>query len=89
VHGSILAEDRPHFWRESDTASRAKTCWSSSPASAEFENVGEAFFWEKRIQNWSRAKREALIRHDFEALPGLAKEDFTKRRMREVRDYSE
>jgi putative endonuclease len=48
--------------------------------SQEFENVGEAFFWEKRIQNWSRAKREALIRHDFEALPGLAKKDFSKRR---------
>jgi putative endonuclease len=48
--------------------------------SAEFEHVGDAFFWEKRIQNWSRAKREALIRHDFEALPGLAKKDFSKRR---------
>ena len=45
-----------------------------------FENVGEAFFWEKRIQNWSRAKREALIRGDYAALPGLAKKDFTKRR---------
>ena len=46
----------------------------------QYENVGEAFFWEKRIQNWSRAKREALIRGDYTALPGLAKKDFTKRR---------
>ena len=45
-----------------------------------FENVGEAFFWEKRIQNWSRAKREALMRGDYAALPGLAKKDFTQRR---------
>jgi len=46
---------------------------------AECEHIGEAFFLEKRIQGWSRAKREALIRGDFEALPGLAKKDFTKR----------
>lgn len=48
--------------------------------SAEYDNVGDAFFWEKRIQNWSRAKREALIRGDFQALPRLAKKDFAKRR---------
>lgn len=43
---------------------------------ADFPNVGEAFFWEKRIQNWSRAKREALLRGDYEGLPGLARKDF-------------
>ena len=48
--------------------------------SAEFEHVGEAFFWEKRIQGWGRAKREALARGDFAALPGLAKKDFSRRR---------
>src|SRR3954468_20847109 len=46
---------------------------------AEYEHVGEAFTWEKRIQGWSRAKREALIRGDFAALPGLAKKDFHRR----------
>ena len=46
----------------------------------EFGHVGEAFAWEKRIQNWSRAKREALIRGDFEALPALARKDFSRRR---------
>jgi putative endonuclease len=46
----------------------------------EYEHVGEAFAWEKRIQNWSRAKREALIRGDFDALPRLAKKDFGTRR---------
>lgn len=39
---------------------------------AEFERVEDAFAWEKRLQNWSRAKREALIRGDFGALPELA-----------------
>lgn len=47
---------------------------------AEYPNIGEAFFWEKRIQSWSRAKREALIRGDYDALPGLAVKDFTPRR---------
>ncbi|WP_366942184.1 GIY-YIG nuclease family protein [Gordonia sp. (in: high G+C Gram-positive bacteria)] len=36
--------------------------------SAEFDHIGEAFEMEKRVQKWSRAKREALIRGDFEAL---------------------
>ncbi|WEV78280.1 GIY-YIG nuclease family protein [Janibacter cremeus] len=39
----------------------------------ETERVTEAYALEKRIQGWSRAKREALIRGDFAALPGLAR----------------
>ncbi|MFD1722905.1 GIY-YIG nuclease family protein [Amnibacterium endophyticum] len=39
---------------------------------AEFDRVEDAFAWEKRLQNWSRAKREALIRGDFGALPHLS-----------------
>jgi len=39
---------------------------------SEFESVAEAFAMEKRVQGWSRAKREALIRGDFAALPRLA-----------------
>lgn len=41
--------------------------------SYEFEQVTDAFAAEKRIQGWSRAKREALMRGDFHLLPGLAK----------------
>jgi len=44
----------------------------------ECENVAQAFWLEKRVQGWSRRKREALIRGDFEALPGLAKKNFSK-----------
>jgi putative endonuclease len=39
----------------------------------ECERVDEAFALEKRIQGWSRAKREALVRGDYEALPGLSR----------------
>lgn len=37
------------------------------------DSVAAAFALEKRIQGWSRAKREALIRGDFEAIAAAAK----------------
>lgn len=39
----------------------------------ETERVADAYALEKQIQGWSRAKREALIRGDFAALPGLSR----------------
>ena len=39
----------------------------------EFERIEDAYAMEKRVQGWSRAKREALIRGDFAALPALSK----------------
>jgi putative endonuclease len=38
----------------------------------EFERVEDAYALEKRVQGWSRAKRQALIDGRFEALPGLS-----------------
>ena len=46
---------------------------------AEFEHIGEAFAFEKRVQGWGRAKREALIRGEWEALPGLASRAWANR----------
>ena len=42
----------------------------------EYESIGEAYAREKQVQGWSRAKREALIAGDFDALPGLSKKTF-------------
>ena len=39
---------------------------------ADFEHIGEAFAWEKRVQGWSRAKREALVRGELDVLPALS-----------------
>ena len=39
---------------------------------AEFERIDDAFFREKQVQGWSRAKREALIKGNYAALPGLS-----------------
>ncbi|MBM7365451.1 GIY-YIG nuclease family protein [Gordonia hydrophobica] len=42
----------------------------------EFDTIGDAYAMEKRVQNWSRAKREALIAGDFEALHRASKKGF-------------
>jgi putative endonuclease len=39
---------------------------------AEFERIDEAYEFEKQVQNWSRAKRIALIEGRFDDLPDLA-----------------
>ncbi|HKX11038.1 MAG TPA: GIY-YIG nuclease family protein [Stellaceae bacterium] len=39
----------------------------------EFLNITDAVAAERRIKGWSRAKKEALIRGDFEALHALAR----------------
>ena len=44
----------------------------------EHENVGVAFAREKQIQNWSRAKRLALIDQAYADLPALAKKRFRR-----------
>lgn len=45
----------------------------------EFERIEEAYAAEKQVQNWSRAKRIALVEGRFDLLPGLARKDFTRR----------
>lgn len=40
--------------------------------SGEFATAPEAFAFEKQVQGWSRAKRQALARGEYAALPELA-----------------
>ena len=42
----------------------------------EFTNPNQAIDTEKQIKKWSRAKKEALIKGEFEKLPNLAKKRF-------------
>ena len=37
-----------------------------------FDRFDEAIATERRIKGWSRAKKEALVRRDYDALPALA-----------------
>ncbi|MCK6541037.1 MAG: GIY-YIG nuclease family protein, partial [Anaerolineales bacterium] len=39
----------------------------------EYDRVVDAYAREKQVQNWGRAKREALISGEVELLPPLAK----------------
>ncbi|MDB9720394.1 GIY-YIG nuclease family protein [Winogradskyella sp.] len=43
---------------------------------AEFTDINLAIESEKRIKKWSRVKKEALIKNEFEKLPNLAKKNF-------------
>ena len=38
-----------------------------------FDHIGDAFAFEKQVQNWSRAKRLALIEGRYDDLPELAR----------------
>jgi putative endonuclease len=45
----------------------------------EYVRISDAYSREKQVQNWSRAKREALIHGSYELLlPPLAKKKFQK-----------
>ncbi len=44
----------------------------------EYDRVADAYYREKQVQNWGRAKREALIDCDYGKLPPLAKKKFNK-----------
>ncbi len=39
----------------------------------EFESLHDAFLAERQVKGWSRAKKEALIRRDYDALVELSK----------------
>ena len=44
-----------------------------------FERITDAIAAEQRIKGWSRAKKEALIREDWDALQWLAKRPVAER----------
>jgi putative endonuclease len=45
----------------------------------EYYKISDAYYREKQVQNWNRAKREALINGNLEDLPPLAKKRFVKK----------
>ncbi len=50
----------------------------------EYDRVDEAFYCEKRVQGWTRRKREALINGTPELLPALAKKVFGRSKIDKV-----
>jgi putative endonuclease len=47
----------------------------------EYDRIEDAFYREKQVQGWRRAKREALINGNPELLPVLAKKIFDKTKL--------
>ena len=47
----------------------------------EYDRVADAYYREKQVQNWGRAKREALVNGNVELLPPLAKKKFEKKQI--------
>ena len=45
----------------------------------EFDRIDDAFWFEKQVQGWSRAKRLALIAGRWEDLPDLARRPAARR----------
>lgn len=45
----------------------------------EYQRIDDAYFREKQIQGWSRAKRQALIRRAFDDLPALSPSLYRRR----------
>ena len=43
-----------------------------------FQQVEEAIKWEKQLKGWSRKKKEALFKEDWELIKQLAKSDSSK-----------
>jgi putative endonuclease len=39
----------------------------------EFDRIDEAFYREKQVQGWSRKKKEALIKGEYDKLPQLSR----------------
>jgi putative endonuclease len=50
-------------------------CW--------YDSIEQAFAFEKRVQGWSRKKREALIRGEYDDLPDLSRRLAVQRRSAE------
>jgi len=44
--------------------------------SEEFPSLDQAISWERRLKRWSRKKKEAVIRGEFELLPSFSKKGF-------------
>lgn len=53
--------------------------------SEEYKNYSQVLQWERQIKGWSRAKKEALIRGDFDEVHEIVK---TERKRKEERKRS-
>ena len=66
------------IWQHETGASSSAYTYSRRPvklvwASEECRKYSDALRWERQIKGWSRAKKQALIRGDFDAIHEIVK----------------
>ena len=72
------------IWQHETGASSSSYTYSRRPvklvwASEETQRYSEALKWERQIKGWSRAKKQALIRGDFDAIHEIVKAERKRR----------
>ncbi len=74
--GSTTKEPDARVWEHNNLPSEKGYTAKRRPValvfSEDFERYDDAVARERQIKGWSRAKKEALFRRDYEALPALA-----------------
>ncbi len=78
------ADLNQRIWQHETGASSSSYTYSRRPiklvwASEETQRYSEALKWERQIKGWSRAKKQALIRGDFDAIHEIVKSERKRR----------
>jgi putative endonuclease len=80
------ADINKRFWEHEQGVMPSSYTYSRRPVklvwtSEETQRYSEALKWERQIKGWSRVKKQALIRGDFDAIHEIVK---AERKRREV-----
>src|SRR5258706_13392165 len=72
------------IWQHETGASSSSYTYSRRPiklvwASEETQRYSEDLKWERQIKGWSRAKKQGLIRGDFDAIHEIVKSERKRR----------
>ena len=78
------ADINKRLWEHEQGGMPASYTYSRRPikllwTSEETNRYSEALKWERQIKGWSRAKKQALIRNDFDAIHEIVKAERKKR----------
>ena len=78
------ADMSKRFWEHEQGVMRSSYTYSRRPvklvwASEETQRYSEALKWERQIKGWSRVKKQALIRGDFDAIHEIVKAERKRR----------
>ena len=78
------ADVEKRVWQHQEGVSREAYTYTRRPvkliwASEEVAKYSDALRFERQIKGWSRAKKEALIRNDFDAIHEIVKNERKQR----------